>query len=120
MALFWLLQKGYRNIKVYGMDFFKTGYFDNRKITNEKESIIHNNKIEEDYVLNKMKGDFIMANRKSAKKISNKAIQEPVEFKQVEVVEKKKELIRCKSCQTMMEYGGVPRGCPNCNTVNGK
>jgi len=111
MALYWLLKQGY-SVNVYGMDFMRSGYFDGREGIKERICEPHNFDIEEDFVVNKLKGDFKMVNSKTVKKISNKAILEPKEYKMVDI-------IKCKSCETEIEYKGVPRGCPVCNTING-
>ena len=61
MALYWLIKNGY-SVNVYGMDFMRTGYFDGRQAIKERICEPHNFDIEEDFVVNKLKGDFKMVN----------------------------------------------------------
>jgi hypothetical protein len=68
--------------------------------------------IEEAYIKKLQKEGAFNMNSKSAKKISNKAILEPKEYKQADT-------IKCKSCGAVMEYKGYKRGCQVCNTING-
>ena len=123
LAYYYILQReNPTSISLYGFDFFKTVDFQSPEIlTYNQENAWHNFKKEEEWFW-RTKPDFVKfydennkevkMNSKSAKRISNKAIQEPNEYKGVKTIE-------CKSCKTVMEYRGYKRGCPVCNTING-
>jgi rubrerythrin len=110
MALAWLIRENIGDINVYGMDLMRTGYFDGRPKEERRNVGVHDFDIEEAYIKKLQKEGAFNMNSKSAKKISNKAILEPKEYKGT---------IKCKSCGTVMEYKGYKRGCPVCNTING-
>ena len=123
LAYYYILQReNPTSISLYGFDFFKTIDFHSPEdIIYNQENQWHNFKKEEEWFW-RTKPSFVKfydennkevkMNNKSAKKISNKAILEPKEYKQVD-------MIACKACGAVMEYKGYKRGCPVCNTING-
>jgi hypothetical protein len=112
MALAWLIRENIGDINVYGMDLMRTGYFDGRPKEERRNVGVHDFDIEEAYIKRLQKEGAFNMNSKSAKKISNKAILKPKEYKQLD-------MIACKACGAVMEYKGYKRGCPVCNTING-
>lgn len=127
MLAYWYILKKLdpKTISLYGFDFFKTGdFFCPEDIIKNQEDDYHNHYKEEEWFW-RTKPDFVkfydekneevIMNSKTVKKITNKAIQEPKEYKCV----CKPQTIKCKSCGTEINYKGYPTGCPMCNTVNG-
>lgn len=112
MALYWLMQE-YDDILIYGMDFFNTGYFYDKQYKGSKITNLHDFYKEEKLVeqfMNERKGI-----KMAVKGTKNKAVQGKV----IKKVTKSK-IVKCPTCGIKVEYNGVTRGCPDCNTlING-
>lgn len=125
LGLAYLLEFKPKSVSMYGFDFFRTADFTDTELTQSihvRDNPCHDFVKEERWFWN-TKPSFVKFynennkeektmpeyEKKQAKTIKNKAIQEPKESK----------VIKCKGCDRELIARGCRFGCPQCNTVNG-
>lgn len=122
LAYYYVLKHNPKTVSMYGYDFFRTyDIFTEAPCEHNQINRCHDFIKEEEWFW-RTKPDFVKfydknnlevnMNSKNAKRINNKAILEPKEYKAVKT-------IKCYKCGTEMEYKGYRRGCPECNVING-